>query len=51
MLWSDNSARHVIGEQYLAQSQLNDRYGVAVAGGFAEFPVAQHGQWYAGPAF
>ena len=51
VLWSDDSARHVIGEQYLSQSQVTDRYGVAAAGEFSEFPVAQHGQWYSGPAF
>jgi hypothetical protein len=52
VLWADNSARHVIGEQYLSQQhQIIDRYGVAIAGGFAKFQVAQHGQWYAGPAF
>jgi hypothetical protein len=54
VLWSDDSARHVIGEQELFQrnpSQHFDRYGVAAAGNFTKFPVAQHGQWYSGPAF
>jgi hypothetical protein len=54
VLWSDDSARHVIGEQtiFLHNPPQNiDRYGVAAAGQFAKFPVAQHGQWYGGPAF
>jgi Sigma-70 region 2 len=54
VLWSDDSARHVLGEQQLFQRnprQYTDRYGVAAAGQFAEFPVPQHGQWYSGPAF
>jgi hypothetical protein len=54
VLWSDDSARHVIGEQTLSQRnplQHTDRYGVAAAGNFAKFQVAQHGQWYSGPAF
>ena len=54
VLWSDNSAQHVIGEQTITQHnspQRIDRYGVAAAGKFAEFQVAQHGQWYSGPAF
>ncbi len=52
VLWADDSAEHVIGEQYLSQQhQLTDRYGVAAAGQFSKFQVAQHGQWYAGPAF
>ncbi len=54
VLWSDNSARHVIAEQELLQrdpTQDTDRYGVAAAGAFSKFPVAQHGQWYSGPAF
>jgi hypothetical protein len=55
VLWSDNSARHVIGE---AQTDfggnppvVTDRYGVAAGGKFVKFPVAKHGQWYGGPAF
>jgi hypothetical protein len=54
VLWSDASARHVIGEQELFQDNPSahfDRYGVAAAGKFTKFPVAQHGQWYSGPAF
>lgn len=54
VLWSDNSARHVIGEQYLFQRnppRVTDRWGVAAAGTFTKFPVAKHGQWYSGPAF
>jgi hypothetical protein len=54
VLWSDDSARHVIGEQYLLQrnpTTVVDRWGVAAAGKFTKFPVAQHGQWYSGPAF
>jgi RNA polymerase sigma factor (sigma-70 family) len=55
VLWSDNSARHVIGESLTViqgnPSQHFDRYGVAAGGKFAKFQVAQHGQWYSGPAF
>ena len=52
VLWSDASARHVIGEQEVFQGDQHfDRYGVAAAGTFTKFPVAQHGQWYSGPAF
>jgi len=54
VLWTDNSARHVIGEQYLFQRNpptVTDRWGVAAAGKFTKFPVAQHGQWYSGPGF
>lgn len=52
VLWSDNAARHVIGESETAQQDgLFDRYGVAAGGNFAQFQVAKHGQWYAGPAF
>jgi len=54
VLWSDDSARHVVGEQELFQrdpAQHFDRYGVAAAGKFSKFQVAQHGQWYSGPAF
>jgi hypothetical protein len=55
VLWSDDSARHVIGES-LTMVQGNppqhfDRYGVAAGGKFTKFQVAQHGQWYSGPAF
>jgi hypothetical protein len=54
VLWTDDSARHVIGEQTIIlrnPEQSIDRYGVAAAGKFTKFPVAQHGQWYSGPAF
>jgi hypothetical protein len=54
VLWTDDSARHVIGEQELLlhnPQQNIDRYGVAAAGKFTKFPVAKHGQWYSGPAF
>jgi hypothetical protein len=55
VLWSDDSAQHVIGESQLrAQGnppQDTNRYGVAAAGNFAKFPVPQFGQWYSGPAF
>lgn len=54
VLWSDDPARHVIGEQHLIQrnpDQIVDRWGVAAGGKFTKFPVAQHGQWYSGPAF
>jgi hypothetical protein len=54
VLWADNSAQHVIGEQTITQQnppQTIDRYGVVGAGKFAKFQVAQHGQWYSGPAF
>ena len=53
VLWSDNSARHVIGEQLLYQgNQHFDRYGVAAAGTFTKFPVVPPlSQWNSGPAF
>jgi hypothetical protein len=55
VLWSDDSARHVIGESQTAiqgnPSQDTDRYGVAAAGKFTKLPVPRLGQWYSGPAF
>lgn len=55
VLWSDASARHVIGESWTAfqgsPPRVTDRWGVAAAGRFVKFPVAKHGQWYGGPAF
>jgi hypothetical protein len=54
VLWTDDSARHVIGEQYSFQRKpptVTDRWGVAAGGKFIKFPVAQHGQRYSGPAF
>ena len=55
VLWSDDSAQHVIGESQLRAHgnppQDTNRYGVAAAGNFAKFPVPQFGQWYSGPAF
>ena len=55
VLWSDDSAQHVIGESQLSGGgnppQDTNRYGVAEAGNFAKFPVPQFGQWYSGPAF
>jgi hypothetical protein len=52
VLWSDASARHVIGEDELsAGGESTDGYGVAIAGSFAKIRIAQHGQWYGGPAF
>ena len=55
VLWSDDSARHVIGET-LTTFQGNPppyayRYGVAAEGKFTEFAVAQQGQSSSGPAF
>jgi hypothetical protein len=55
VLWSDDSARHVVGERQRTfpgePLQYTDQYGVAAAGTFAPFKVAPHGQWYSGPAF
>jgi hypothetical protein len=55
VLWSDNSARHVIGEAltYFGGNppRVTDRYGVAAAGKFVKFPVVKHGQFYTEPAF
>jgi hypothetical protein len=55
VLWTDDSARHVIGESQVtfrgSPVQYFDNFGVAAAGQFARFSVAQHGQWYSGPAF
>ena len=54
-LWSDDSARHVIGESQTTfqghPAQFSDRVGVAAAGEFAKFPLPDLGQWYSGPAF
>jgi WD40 repeat protein len=55
VLWSDDSARHVIGET-LTTFQGNPppyayRYGVAAEGKFTNFAVAQQGQSSSGPAF
>jgi hypothetical protein len=55
VLWTDDSARHVIGESRVTfrgnSFQYFDNYGVAAAGQFAQFSIGQHGQWYSGPAF
>jgi len=55
VLWSDASARQVIGESWTEfkgnPTRITDRYGVAATGKFVKFPVAKHGQWYSGPAF
>ena len=53
VLWSDNSARHVIGEQLLTQgNQRFDRYGVASAGMFTKFQVVPPlSEWNSGLAF
>ncbi len=55
VLWTDDSARHVIGESQVTfrgnSVQYFDNYGVAAAGQFARFSIGQHGEWYSGPAF
>jgi hypothetical protein len=53
VLWSDNSARYVIGEQLLTQgNQRFDRYGVTSAGTFTKFHVVPPlSQWSNGPGF
>jgi hypothetical protein len=55
VLWSDASARHVIGEAYTTFTTNSPpytiRYGVATGGKFVKFPVAKHSQGYSGPAF
>ena len=55
VLWTDDSARHVVGESQVAfrgsPGQYFDNFGVAAAGQFARFSIGQHGQWYSGPAF
>jgi hypothetical protein len=54
VLWSDNAARHVIGEAYTVFSgnpPYTDRWGVAAAGKFAKFAIPRLGQWWSGPAF
>jgi hypothetical protein len=55
VLWADNSARHVIGENMTVihgnPPRQFDYYGVAAAGKFARFQIAQHGQYYSGPGF
>ncbi|HEY0932811.1 MAG TPA: hypothetical protein VGD91_03625 [Trebonia sp.] len=55
VLWADDSARHVLGENLVTVRENpgpdTDRYGVAVAGGFAKFTVLGLSQSSAGPAF
>ncbi len=54
VLWSDNAARHVIGEAYTTfagDPPYTDRYGVAAAGEFTKFTIPRLGQWWSGPAF
>lgn len=55
VLWSDDSAQHVIGERQITFQDhplhYSDGYGVAAAGTFTQFPFRQLGQWYSGPAF
>jgi hypothetical protein len=53
VLWSDDSARHVIGETQVTASgnPATDRYGMAADGQFVKFAVLPHGQWSSGPAF
>jgi hypothetical protein len=55
VLWSDDSAQHVIGERQITFQDhplhYTDGYGVAAAGKFTQFPFRQLGQWYSGPAF
>jgi hypothetical protein len=55
VLWSDDSAWHVIGESQIwgqgNPPQYTDRCGVAAAGEFTKFAVPRLGQWYSGPAF
>lgn len=55
VLWSDASARHVIGEAVTSfrtnPPSYTVRYGVATGGKFVKFPVAKEGLGYSGPAF
>ena len=54
VLWTDNSARHVIGETQigLKGDPFTNRYGVAVAGNFTKFQVVPPlSEWNSGPAF
>ena len=54
VLWTDNSARHVIGETQtsLKGNPFTNRYGVAVAGNFTKFQVVPPlSEWNSGPAF
>ena len=55
VLWSDDSARHVIGEALTmfqgSPPPYTYRFGVAAAGKFTNFAVAQQGQSSSGPAF
>jgi hypothetical protein len=55
VLWSDDSARHVVGERQITfpgkPIRYNDQFGVAAAGEFAPFSVTLTNQWYSGPAF
>jgi hypothetical protein len=55
VLWSDDSARQVVGKLQRTFSgdplQYTEQYGVAAAGTFAPFWLVPHGQWYSGPVF
>jgi hypothetical protein len=55
VLWSDDSARHVVGERQITfpgkPLRYNDQFGVAAAGKFTTFAVTLTNQWYSGPAF
>jgi hypothetical protein len=54
VLWSDDSAQHVIGERQIAfqdnPPHYTNGYGVAAAGKFTQFSSRQLGQWYS-PVF
>lgn len=54
VLWTDDSARHVIGETQLeipGDQVGTDQYGLVTGGAFGELPVPHLMQWYSGPAF
>ena len=54
VLWTDDSARHVVGETELSfpgDPVGTDQYGLVTGGVFGQLPVPHLMQWYSGPAF
>lgn len=54
VLWTDDSARHVVGETELSfpgDPDGTDQYGLVTGGAFGQLPVPNLMQWYSGPAF
>jgi hypothetical protein len=54
VLWTDDSARHVIGETELSfpgDPDGTDQYGLVTGTAFGKLPVPNLMQWYSGPTF